>query len=193
MVPLRKSGLENYVTIIDIPPNTLRRQLVRNRLYDRLCSSENCMICPNGRDGDCMSLGTHRAQKHNGDDFEVNVRILVQKILDFYRDVVVEDSFDLGLVSEAVFVQKAIEMLEEEAAMNQTSCRPPHGRCDLLVVPFSFLEMKSNSITIQLLTRLSPDILEDPSLVIHHSTAERWFVTLPQKKGSRHLKTAVSL
>ena len=110
------------VPIIDIPPNTLRRQLVRNRLYDRLCSSESCIICPNGRDGDCMSsgtiyliscnacgeeyigetgrplcvrikehldgkvkvhqntpLGTHRAQKHNGDDFEVTVRILAQE------------------------------------------------------------------------------------------------------------------
>ena len=32
-------------------------QLVRNHLYDRLCETENCVICPNGREGDCMSVG----------------------------------------------------------------------------------------------------------------------------------------
>ncbi|VDM51849.1 unnamed protein product [Angiostrongylus costaricensis] len=41
-----------------MPPSNLRRQLVRNRLYDRLCATQNCMICPSGRDGDCMSSGT---------------------------------------------------------------------------------------------------------------------------------------
>ena len=55
---LRRAGLEESVAIIEIPPNALRRQLVRNRLYDRLCRSENCVICPYGRDGDCMCSGT---------------------------------------------------------------------------------------------------------------------------------------
>uniref|UniRef100_A0A0K0DFU6 GIY-YIG domain-containing protein n=1 Tax=Angiostrongylus cantonensis TaxID=6313 RepID=A0A0K0DFU6_ANGCA len=54
---LRTADLEEPVTIIEIPPNTLRRQLLRNRLYDRLCETQNCVICPYGRDGDCMSSG----------------------------------------------------------------------------------------------------------------------------------------
>ena len=116
---LRNSGLGDFVRIIEIPPNTLRRQLIRNRLYDRLCMTQDCMICPNGRDGDCMTsgtiyliscrtcgdeyigetgrplcvrirehldgklksrtstpLGAHRVGRHNGDDFEVTVKIL---------------------------------------------------------------------------------------------------------------------
>ena len=49
----RGIGIDSWNT-----PNTLCRQLVRNRLYDRLCITENCVICPYGRDGDWMSLGT---------------------------------------------------------------------------------------------------------------------------------------
>ena len=26
-------------------------------MYDRLCETENCVICPNGREGDCISVG----------------------------------------------------------------------------------------------------------------------------------------
>ena len=90
-------------------------------IYDRLCETSNCRVCPHGRDGDCMisgtvylickicgdeyigetgrplsvrikehldgktknksntPLGTHRAQKHNGVDFEINVTILAQE------------------------------------------------------------------------------------------------------------------
>ncbi|KAJ1345528.1 hypothetical protein KIN20_000084 [Parelaphostrongylus tenuis] len=36
---------------------TLKRQLVRNRLCDPLCSTKNCIICPNGKDGGWMSSG----------------------------------------------------------------------------------------------------------------------------------------
>ena len=55
---LKRAGLEKEVRIIEIPPNSLRRQLIRNRLYDRFCVTQKCIICPNGRDGDCMSTGT---------------------------------------------------------------------------------------------------------------------------------------
>ncbi|KAJ1361895.1 hypothetical protein KIN20_021267, partial [Parelaphostrongylus tenuis] len=48
-------SFEQSVALIEIPPNTLKRQLVRNRLYDRLCIMKDCKICPNGRDGDCTS------------------------------------------------------------------------------------------------------------------------------------------
>uniref|UniRef100_A0A0K0D2U7 Guanylate cyclase domain-containing protein n=1 Tax=Angiostrongylus cantonensis TaxID=6313 RepID=A0A0K0D2U7_ANGCA len=55
---LRTADLEESVAIIEIQPNTLRRQLVRNRPYDRLCETQNCVICLYGRDGDCMSSAT---------------------------------------------------------------------------------------------------------------------------------------
>ena len=55
---LKRVGLENSVYVIEQSPNTLRQKLVRNRLYDRLCSISNCVISSNGRDGDCMSSGT---------------------------------------------------------------------------------------------------------------------------------------
>ena len=100
----------------------LIKKLVRNLLYDRLCTTLNCVIYPNGRDGDCMSsdtvylisckacgdeyigekgrplcpferwcldgkiktkqstpLETHRAQRQNGENFEVGVRVLAQE------------------------------------------------------------------------------------------------------------------
>uniref|UniRef100_A0A0K0DIX9 GIY-YIG domain-containing protein n=1 Tax=Angiostrongylus cantonensis TaxID=6313 RepID=A0A0K0DIX9_ANGCA len=112
---LRTADLVESVAVIEIPPNTLRRQLLRNRLYDRLFETQNYVICPYGRDGDCMSSGaiyliscgicgdeyigeagrrlcirikehldgkrkarqgTHRIQKHRGDDFDIKVAIL---------------------------------------------------------------------------------------------------------------------
>uniref|UniRef100_A0A0K0DAP6 GIY-YIG domain-containing protein n=1 Tax=Angiostrongylus cantonensis TaxID=6313 RepID=A0A0K0DAP6_ANGCA len=114
---LTRADLEESVATIEIPPNTLRRQLVRNRLCDRLCETQNCVICSYGRDGDYMSSGTiyliscgtcgdeyigetgrplcirikehldgkrkarqgtHRIQKHNGDDFDIKVAVLAR-------------------------------------------------------------------------------------------------------------------
>ena len=43
---LRRAGLEESVSIVEISPNSLRRLLVRGRL----CITENCVICPYGRD-----------------------------------------------------------------------------------------------------------------------------------------------
>ncbi|EYC22134.1 hypothetical protein Y032_0017g3171 [Ancylostoma ceylanicum] len=51
---LRRADLEDLVTIVEIPPRNLKYQLVRNRIYDRLCTTPNCTICPFGREGDCM-------------------------------------------------------------------------------------------------------------------------------------------
>ncbi|KAJ1354437.1 hypothetical protein KIN20_011373 [Parelaphostrongylus tenuis] len=39
---------------VEIPPRTVKRQLIRNRLCDRPCEANDCKVCPNGRDGDCM-------------------------------------------------------------------------------------------------------------------------------------------
>uniref|UniRef100_A0A0K0DFV1 GIY-YIG domain-containing protein n=1 Tax=Angiostrongylus cantonensis TaxID=6313 RepID=A0A0K0DFV1_ANGCA len=55
---LRRTDLEDSVAIVEMPPDTLHRQLARNRLYDGLCETENCVICPFGKDADCMSSGT---------------------------------------------------------------------------------------------------------------------------------------
>ncbi|EYC20219.1 hypothetical protein Y032_0022g515 [Ancylostoma ceylanicum] len=55
---LKNSGLDGFVNLVDIPSDTLKRRLVRNRLYDRLCLTSNCTICPTGREGDCMVSGT---------------------------------------------------------------------------------------------------------------------------------------
>ncbi|EYC36984.1 hypothetical protein Y032_0838g2611 [Ancylostoma ceylanicum] len=53
---LRKADLEDH-RVIDISPANLKTQLVRNRLYDRLCVTPNCVICTFGKDGDCMVSG----------------------------------------------------------------------------------------------------------------------------------------
>ncbi|EYB91366.1 hypothetical protein Y032_0207g2050 [Ancylostoma ceylanicum] len=48
---LRRAGLERLVTVTEIPPNNLKHQLVRNRLYDRLCTTPDCDICAFGKEG----------------------------------------------------------------------------------------------------------------------------------------------
>ena len=52
---LRKVGLDNSVSVVEMPPNNLKQLLIRNRLYDRICTTANCVICPNGRGMDCMT------------------------------------------------------------------------------------------------------------------------------------------
>ncbi|EYC09624.1 hypothetical protein Y032_0059g2968 [Ancylostoma ceylanicum] len=54
---LRRAALDEYVSVVEIPPNNLKRQLIRNRMYDRICSTAKCVVCPEGRTGDCMSSG----------------------------------------------------------------------------------------------------------------------------------------
>ncbi|EYB89038.1 hypothetical protein Y032_0237g3247 [Ancylostoma ceylanicum] len=54
---LRRAALDKYVTVVEIPPNNFKRQLIRNRMYDRICSTPKCVVCPEGRAGDCMTSG----------------------------------------------------------------------------------------------------------------------------------------
>ena len=54
---LRRAQLSDSVSLVEIPPNNLKRMLVRNRMYDRLCTTQDCKICPNGKVGDCMVAG----------------------------------------------------------------------------------------------------------------------------------------
>ncbi|EYC06420.1 hypothetical protein Y032_0076g1051 [Ancylostoma ceylanicum] len=52
-----RAQLQNEVSLVNIPNNNIRSQLVRNRLYDRHCISEGCIVCPYGRTGDCAQSG----------------------------------------------------------------------------------------------------------------------------------------
>ncbi|VDP44783.1 unnamed protein product [Heligmosomoides polygyrus] len=54
---VRAADLQDMVRIIDVPPTNLKAQLVRNRVYDRTCSTPSCVVCPNGKEGDCMTTG----------------------------------------------------------------------------------------------------------------------------------------
>uniref|UniRef100_A0A7I4YDS0 R3H domain-containing protein n=1 Tax=Haemonchus contortus TaxID=6289 RepID=A0A7I4YDS0_HAECO len=54
---LRKADLQDSVRVVEIPPSNRKRQLVRNRLYDRRCQTPSCVICPSGKEGDCMISG----------------------------------------------------------------------------------------------------------------------------------------
>ena len=42
---------------MNIPKRNIKRQLVRNRLYDRTCISRDCVVCLYGREGDCANSG----------------------------------------------------------------------------------------------------------------------------------------
>ncbi|KAK6729102.1 hypothetical protein RB195_006258 [Necator americanus] len=54
---LRRADLDSSVSVVAIPPNNLKNQLVRNRLYDTICTTPKCIICPTGRPGDCLRSG----------------------------------------------------------------------------------------------------------------------------------------
>ncbi|KAK6734949.1 hypothetical protein RB195_018258 [Necator americanus] len=54
---LVRCGLDDQVRNVEIPPTHLKKQLVRNRMYDRICMSQNCVICSFGKAGDCMFSG----------------------------------------------------------------------------------------------------------------------------------------
>lgn len=42
--------------VVDVPPTTLRGQLVRNRLHDSIYTTPSCVICRLGEVGDCMTI-----------------------------------------------------------------------------------------------------------------------------------------
>ena len=49
--------LENDVRLVNIPNDNIKKQLIRNRLYDVESISEDCIVCPHGRERDCAKLG----------------------------------------------------------------------------------------------------------------------------------------
>ncbi|EYC07299.1 hypothetical protein Y032_0071g579 [Ancylostoma ceylanicum] len=55
---LARAQLQNDVTLVNIPNGNLKKQLVRNRLYDsEQCISNECVVCPYGKTGDCSKTG----------------------------------------------------------------------------------------------------------------------------------------
>lgn len=54
---VRNADLRDVLRFTDIPAITLKRQLVRNSVYDRMYSTLSCIVCPNGEEGDCMRSG----------------------------------------------------------------------------------------------------------------------------------------
>uniref|UniRef100_A0A7I4Z2R7 Reverse transcriptase domain-containing protein n=1 Tax=Haemonchus contortus TaxID=6289 RepID=A0A7I4Z2R7_HAECO len=50
---LERADLANDVFLVNMPRENIKHQLVRNRLYDRICIMDNCVICPYGKVGDC--------------------------------------------------------------------------------------------------------------------------------------------
>ena len=54
---IERAQLQNDVMLINIPNDNIKKQLVRNRLYDNDCISDRCIVCPYGRRGDCAKQG----------------------------------------------------------------------------------------------------------------------------------------
>ena len=54
---IQRADLANDIILINIPRDNIKHQLVRNRMYDRACLTENCITCPFGKEGDCMQRG----------------------------------------------------------------------------------------------------------------------------------------
>uniref|UniRef100_A0A7I4YDC7 GIY-YIG domain-containing protein n=1 Tax=Haemonchus contortus TaxID=6289 RepID=A0A7I4YDC7_HAECO len=50
---LKRADLANDVFLVNTPRENIKHQLVRNRLYGRICIMDNCVICPYGKAGDC--------------------------------------------------------------------------------------------------------------------------------------------
>ena len=114
--------LQDDVLLVNIPNDNIKKQLIRNRIYDTKCISEQCVVCPHGKIGDCAKLGVvyqltcldcnaiyigetgrtlsirvkehvagmkranlrtplgkHRAEAHNGSEFQIKCTILANE------------------------------------------------------------------------------------------------------------------
>ena len=52
-----QAQLQEVAVLVNVPKGNIKRQLVRNRLYDKVCISRSCVVCPYGRVGDCARSG----------------------------------------------------------------------------------------------------------------------------------------
>ena len=55
---ITQAQLDHDVILVNIPRENIKKQLVRNRLYDRACNSRDCVVYPYGKLGDCADPGT---------------------------------------------------------------------------------------------------------------------------------------
>ncbi|KAK6757052.1 hypothetical protein RB195_015094 [Necator americanus] len=53
---LDTTALRDDVVLVNISNDSTKRQLVRNRFYDRQCMSECCAVCPFAKTGDCTKV-----------------------------------------------------------------------------------------------------------------------------------------
>ncbi|KAK6761196.1 hypothetical protein RB195_022308 [Necator americanus] len=54
---LLRAQLQDDVVLVNIPNDSIKRQLVRDRFYDRQCVSECCVVCPFGKTADSTNIG----------------------------------------------------------------------------------------------------------------------------------------
>ncbi|XGW19729.1 hypothetical protein V3C99_003515 [Haemonchus contortus] len=54
---ISRADLQDVVQLVNIPNSNIKQQLVRNRLYDKQCLTNDCTICPYGKAGDCALMG----------------------------------------------------------------------------------------------------------------------------------------
>ncbi|EYC22102.1 hypothetical protein Y032_0018g3714 [Ancylostoma ceylanicum] len=52
-----RAQLQDDVVLVNIPNDNIKKQLDRNRLYDKQCIAEHCIVCPHGKEGDCAKVG----------------------------------------------------------------------------------------------------------------------------------------
>uniref|UniRef100_A0A7I5E7W2 Reverse transcriptase domain-containing protein n=1 Tax=Haemonchus contortus TaxID=6289 RepID=A0A7I5E7W2_HAECO len=55
---IARADLANDVVLVNLPRDNIKCHLIRNRLHNRAYSTNNCVICPFGKDGDCTQRGT---------------------------------------------------------------------------------------------------------------------------------------
>ena len=54
---IARAQLNDDIILVNIPSRNIKKRLVRNRLYDKYCTSNQCIICPYGNIGDCTKAG----------------------------------------------------------------------------------------------------------------------------------------
>uniref|UniRef100_A0A7I4Z1V2 RecQ_Zn_bind domain-containing protein n=1 Tax=Haemonchus contortus TaxID=6289 RepID=A0A7I4Z1V2_HAECO len=54
---IARADLASVVVLINVPTDKIKRFLIRNRLYDHACATDNCVVCLFGSSGDCTQRG----------------------------------------------------------------------------------------------------------------------------------------
>ena len=54
---IERADLSNDIILVNVPSENIKKKLVRNRLYDKYCITDQCVVCPFGNVGDCNRVG----------------------------------------------------------------------------------------------------------------------------------------